>query len=194
MPLAAAHEHRASERERAASETVAEDSAIHRLRRREGPDCSNDLVARVKSSAPGGARGARHARRRAGVRSKTMHPAEDILMDTAPLAAAPPPPASVIRYKSGAPVDELLYRMAVGDVDAALDAAQELFDAGYVPVLVLVPLGISDVALGYHEMLLLSSVDGCTPLAGVLEDTGLAMVDALRALCELLEHDFIKVC
>ena len=128
-----------------------------------------------------------------------MNSANDIFSDDPPSARSAPtvPPAaavSVIRYKSGAPVDELLYRMAMGDNGGALDAAQELFDARYVPVLVLPPLEPSDVTLGYREHLLLSFIDGGAPLGEVLEESGLEMLDGLRALCELLEKDIISVC
>ena len=135
-----------------------------------------------------------------------MQSANDILSDDDPpsssAAAArrsaptvpPPPIASVIRYKSGAPVDELLYRMAMGDSSGALDAAQDLFDARYVPVLVLPPLGSSDIRLGYREQLLLTLIDGNAPLSEVLEGSGLELLDALRALCELLEKDVVTVC
>jgi hypothetical protein len=130
-----------------------------------------------------------------------MHSANDILFDDDPPSSrrsaptVPPPPiASVIRYKSGAPVDELLYRMSMGDNGGALDAAQDLFDARYVPVVVLPPLGGTDMRLGYREQLLLTLIDGTAPLADVLEGSGLEMLDALRALCELLEKDVITVC
>jgi hypothetical protein len=130
-----------------------------------------------------------------------MQPANDTLYDDDPPSSggsaptmAPVPLASVIRYKSGAPVDELLYRMAMGDVAATIDAAQELIDAGYVPVLVMRPHTVSDLRLGYREQLLLSQVDGCAPLAEVLLGTGLEMLDALRALCELLENDVVTLC
>jgi hypothetical protein len=130
-----------------------------------------------------------------------MQLAKDILPDddddssrSSPSTVTPPPPASVIRYKSGAPVDELLYRMAMGDLGAAIDAAQDLIDAGYVPILVMVPLGGSDLSLGYREQLLLSLIDGCATLAEVIERSGLEMLDALRALCELLEMDAITLC
>jgi hypothetical protein len=129
-----------------------------------------------------------------------MQPAKDILPDddapsgSSPSTVMPPAPASVIRYKSGAPVDELLYRMAMGDVGAAIDAAQDLIDAGYVPVLVMVPMGAWDLRLGYREEVLLSVIDGCATLAEVIERSGLELLDALRALCELLEMDAITLC
>jgi hypothetical protein len=106
----------------------------------------------------------------------------------------PPPIASVIRYKSGAPVDELLYRMAMGDAAGAVDAAQALFDARYVPVLILPPLGLGESTLGYREELLLSLVAGQATLTDVIDGSGLEMIDALRALCELIEKDVIAVC
>jgi hypothetical protein len=131
-----------------------------------------------------------------------MHSANNVLSDdddapssrrSAP-TVPPPPIASVIRYKSGAPVDELLYRMAMGDSAGALDAAQALFDARYVPVLILPPLGLGESTLGYREELLLSLVDGKASLPEVIDGSGLEMLDALRALCELIEKDVIAVC
>src|SRR5262249_25435780 len=52
-----------------------------------------------------------------------------------------PPSArvSVTRFKCGAPVDELAYRLSVGDHEGALDAAQTLFDMGSIPVLEMPP-------------------------------------------------------
>jgi hypothetical protein len=110
-----------------------------------------------------------------------------------PETVRPPPRVSVTRYKSGAPVDELLYRMSMGDTGAALDAAQALFDAGSIPVVVL-PLRSMTAMLGYRADLLLSCVDGESSLAKVIEASGLEMMDALRALGELLAEDVIAVC
>ena len=128
-----------------------------------------------------------------------MHAANDTLLDDAPTSASAPtlPPhafVSVVRYKSGAPVDELLYRIAMGDHGGALDAAQDLFDRRHIPVLVLPLSSLSDTMLGYSEELLLSFIDGNACLADVIEDSGLEMLDALRALCELLEKDIITLC
>jgi hypothetical protein len=106
-----------------------------------------------------------------------------------------PPPArvSVTRYKSGAPVDELLYRLSVGDNAGALDAAQALFDTRRIPVLVL-PLQTMTALFGYRADLLLSCIDGATPLSDVIDASGMEMLDALRALGELLAENVIALC
>jgi len=82
----------------------------------------------------------------------------------------------------------------MGDHGGALDAAQDLFDRRHIPVLVLPLSSLSDTMLGYREELLLSFIDGNARLADVIEDSGLEMLDALRALCELLEKDIITLC
>jgi hypothetical protein len=105
----------------------------------------------------------------------------------------PPARISVTRYKSGAPIDELLYRISMGDNAGALDAAQALFDAGCIPVLVL-PLHAMTALVGYRADLLLTCIDGTTPLAKVIEGSGLDMLDALRAIGELLSENIIVLC
>lgn len=110
-----------------------------------------------------------------------------------PETVRPPARISVTRYKSGAPVDELLYRMSMGDTAGALDAAQALFDAGCIPVLVL-PLHATTSLCGYRADLLLTCVDGTTTLATVIEASGLETLDALRALAELLAENLIVLC
>jgi hypothetical protein len=110
-----------------------------------------------------------------------------------PETVRPPPRISVTRYKSGAPVDELLYRISMGDHDGALDAAQALFDAGSIPVLVLPVEGMTAL-VGYRADLLLTCVDGVTPLSAVIEASGLEMLDALRALGELLAENVVVLC
>jgi hypothetical protein len=110
-----------------------------------------------------------------------------------PETVRPPPRISVTRYKSSVPVDELLYRMSMGDTAGALDVAQALFDAGSIPVVVL-PLRSMTAMLGYRADLLLSCVDGETTLVKVIEASGLELMDGLRALGELLAEDIIAVC
>jgi hypothetical protein len=104
-----------------------------------------------------------------------------------------PPPAlvSVVRFQIGAPVDELLYRMGVGDHGGAVDVAQELMEDRAVPIMLLPPDVVRDMVLEYRENLLLSFIDGHSSLEKVLQDSGLDMLDALRALCELLDQRVI---
>jgi hypothetical protein len=115
-----------------------------------------------------------------------------ITRDDAP--SAPTPLASMTRYKSGAPVDELLYRVAMADYVGALAAAERLFEGGYIAVPVLGHLAEQERELGYRERLLMSSVDGSALLEEIIAASGLEMIDALRALCELVEKDIIAVC
>jgi hypothetical protein len=105
----------------------------------------------------------------------------------------PPPLASVVRYRTGAPVDELQYRLAMGDHVAALAAAEDLFEGGYVPVALPSVLTPMELNLGYRECTLLTLIDGETPLATVLQSSGLDQLDALRALCELVEAELVTL-
>jgi hypothetical protein len=105
----------------------------------------------------------------------------------------PPERVSVTRYKSSAPVDELLYRVSVGDTAGLLDAAQGLFDRGCIPVLMLPPQAVVPF-IGYQAELLLFLVDGKTPLEEVLAASGLEMLDALHALSELLAEGAVSLC
>jgi len=107
-----------------------------------------------------------------------------------------PPPAriSVTRFKCGAPVDELLYRLAVGDMEGVLDAAQVLFDAGSVPVLELPPHTLPGTHFGFDAEVLLSCVDGSLSLKEVIDESGLEMMDALRGLSELLSENVLALC
>jgi hypothetical protein len=103
----------------------------------------------------------------------------------------PPSPLSVIRFRSGLPVDELVYRLGVGDSSGALDAAEELFEDGAVARVVLPPEVIATMMLEYRESMLLAYVNGSSTLKQVINDTGLELIDALRALCELVDRRIV---
>jgi hypothetical protein len=125
--------------------------------------------------------------------------AEEKMTDAMPSCTdAPtlPPPAmvSVVRFRSGAPVDELLYRMGVGDYVGALDVAEELLDERAVPIVVLPRSVIAEMTLEYRECLLLACVDGSSTLEKAIDDSGLEMIDALRALCDLLDKRIVAFC
>jgi hypothetical protein len=103
----------------------------------------------------------------------------------------PPAPLSVIRFRSGLPVDELVYRMGVGDQSGVLDAAEELLADGVVVRIVLPPEVIATMMLEYRESMLLAYVSGSSTLKQVIQETGLEMIDALRALCELVDRRIV---
>lgn len=103
----------------------------------------------------------------------------------------PPPPSLRDLRDSAAPLEELLYRFEVGDHRGALAAAETLLDQRLVPT-VIVPFDLLHaLGLDPNAMLLLAYVDGRASLETVLETSGVPMLEALRALCDLLEQRVI---
>jgi hypothetical protein len=106
-----------------------------------------------------------------------------------------PPPAavSVVRYMVGVSVDELLYRFSVGDTAGAVDAALELLDEDPIPIVAVPADVMSEMVLEHHASYLLSFVDGQAPLDEIIKATGLPLVEALRAVCELIDKAVIAL-
>jgi hypothetical protein len=105
----------------------------------------------------------------------------------------PPPPSLRDVRDASAPLEELLYRFEVGDHKGALAAAETLLDQRLVPTLAVPFALLSAMGLDTNAMLLLTSIDGCASLETVLESSGVPMIDALRALCRLLEERIITL-
>jgi hypothetical protein len=81
--------------------------------------------------------------------------------------------------------------MGVGDQSGVLDAAEELLADGVVVRIVLPPEVIATMMLEYRESMLLAYVSGSSTLKQVIQETGLEMIDALRALCELVDRRIV---
>jgi hypothetical protein len=106
-----------------------------------------------------------------------------------------PPPAavSVVRYKVGVSVDELLYRFSMGDMAGAVDSALELLDEDPIPIVAVPTDVLSEMVLGHHASYVLSFIDCEATLDEVIKASGLPLVEALRALCELLDQSVIAL-
>lgn len=105
----------------------------------------------------------------------------------------PPPDVSVVRYKVGVPVDELLYRFEMGDTAGALDAAQALLDEEPKPIVMMPATLSAELLLGHREEYLLGFIDGHATLEEVIRSTGLSMLEALRSVCDLLDKRVIAL-
>jgi hypothetical protein len=89
------------------------------------------------------------------------------------------------------PLHELLYKFEVGDHLGALATAEALLDAHLVPT-ALRPFDPPE-PLDATALLLLTFVDGRTTLERVLDASEIPMLDALRALCDLVEGGVVAL-
>ena len=89
------------------------------------------------------------------------------------------------------PIQEILARFEMGDYLGALSVAGRLLDAGGVPVVTASSRDLDGVSLAANELTLLEAIDGRRTLEEVLVASGLLMVDAFRALCELAEKGLV---
>jgi hypothetical protein len=106
----------------------------------------------------------------------------------------PPPDVSIEHIRLGAaPIDEVLYRMSVGDYDGALTVGQSLMVDDPIPLVIIPKLLIEAMKLAHREEYVLSFVDGWSTMREVVTATRLPEVDALRTLCELLEKSVIAL-
>ncbi len=103
------------------------------------------------------------------------------------------PTARPMRHASSdlAPLHELLYRFEVGDHLGALATAEALLDAHLVPT-ALHPFDPPDL-VDPTASLLLGFVDGRTTLERVLDASEIPMLDALRALGDLVEAGVVAL-
>jgi hypothetical protein len=88
-------------------------------------------------------------------------------------------------------VYEILYRFSVGDEVGAVAAARVLLDGRSAPALTVSFDVLDELVLDYRATLLLSYVDGTTPLSWILEGCGLDTTGSVRTLCELVERRII---
>jgi hypothetical protein len=115
--------------------------------------------------------------------------------DRASNAPTLPPPRVTVRNPRDelAPLHELLYRFEVGDHKGALAAAETLLDRSLVPMVLVPQELLPALALDPRAALLVSCIDGATSLEAVLEASTMPMLEALRALCELLEQRVVTL-
>ena len=101
--------------------------------------------------------------------------------------AAAKQPGQWLTAASAVPVDDVLRLFAEGDDDAALERGQAFFERGYVPVLTAGPRDLRDAPLDMRARWLVPFIDGETALPRVLESSALRRVDALHAICVLID-------
>jgi hypothetical protein len=123
------------------------------------------------------------AKRTSGMRRKVptailLDPLEEALLSRPLWDSREPEPA----------VHEILYRFAVGDEAGAIAAAGLLLDGRRVPALTVSLDVLDELYLDHRAALVLSLVDGTTPLSEVLRESCLDRGDAIRTLCELVER------
>jgi hypothetical protein len=91
----------------------------------------------------------------------------------------------------GPSVDEVLYRLSMGDFQGAALANAEL--EGCVPTLAAPPVIIESMRLPYLEEFVLALVDGTATWGLILDTSPFAPRDTLRALCELVDKGAITL-
>jgi hypothetical protein len=107
----------------------------------------------------------------------------------------PPPPSVRIEHFHTTPVDmdELLYRLSVGDHEGALGVAESLLREDPIPLIIVAGVLLQAMNLSHRDEYVLSFVDGCSTLGEVVLATGLVKLEALRSVCELLERNVIAL-
>ena len=89
------------------------------------------------------------------------------------------------------PIQEILARFELGDYTGALAVAARLLDDGRVPVLTATSRELDGVVLGGRELTLLGAIDGRRNVEEVIQASGMHMLDAFRALCEVAEKGLV---
>ncbi len=89
------------------------------------------------------------------------------------------------------PLDELLYRFAMGDREGAVHAAETVLAASQVPAIRDPRRAAGDGDLDACARWLIPFVVGVTPLDRVRAESGLPLPVALQAFCELLERKIV---
>ncbi len=108
----------------------------------------------------------------------------------------PPPRAEaddvmVSHIHLGPSVDEVLYRLSLGDLSGASLANEELEPCTPLRV---APLVVVDVmGLSYLEQYLLAMVDGHASWGDILDASPFAPRDTLQALCELVDKGVVAL-
>jgi hypothetical protein len=112
----------------------------------------------------------------------------------------PAPTASGLRVCDAArntardlPIHEILLRFELGDFTGALVVAGRLLDDERVPVIALDVSGVAMLAEGPAQRAILELVDGARTVEEIVDASGLSMLDAFRALCQLAERDVLTL-
>jgi len=85
----------------------------------------------------------------------------------------------------GPSVDEILYRLSLGDLAGAELASEEL--APCVPVRRAAPVVIASMDLGYVDEFMLASIDGEVTWGDLLDGSPFGRRETLRAMCDLVD-------
>ena len=101
------------------------------------------------------------------------------------------PDVVVLRFHLGPSVDEILYRLSVGDLTGAALANEEL--EAYVPVRRARAFVVSAPQLTHLEEFMLASVDGESTWGDILDGAPFAPDETLRALCLLVDKGAIEL-
>lgn len=192
-----------------ASRLLSSEAIVHA--RKSPPDCDTVRpprggLARPDVLRPSGVRSAAERVEPERVEPEPVEPerVERVELERVPIDAVdandaseqptlPPPPSLRDVRDTSAPLEELLYRFEVGDHKGALAAAESLLDRRLVPTLVVSWDTIPRLGLSPDAVLLLTSVDGQLALESLLEACGVPMLDAIRALCDLLDRRVITL-
>jgi len=103
----------------------------------------------------------------------------------APRGAGGSEDVMVSRIHLGPSVDEVLYRLSLGDLSGAALANEELEPC--VPRRNTPPIIIAAMQLDYLEEYVLACIDGQTTWAEILDSSPFSPRDTLKALCELVD-------
>jgi hypothetical protein len=99
--------------------------------------------------------------------------------------AAPDGDVMVSHIHLGPSVDEVLYRLSLGDLSGAALANEEL--EPYVPSRCMAAVVIAAMELTYLEEFVLASIDGQSTWGEILDGSPFNPRDTLKALCELVD-------
>jgi hypothetical protein len=91
----------------------------------------------------------------------------------------------------GPSVDEVLYRLSLGDLTGAALANAELESC--IPMSAAGTLVIKAMELSYLEEFMLASVDGHTTWGEVLDGSPFSPKDSLQALCQLVDKGALSL-
>lgn len=132
-------------------------------------------------------------------RESGIRPVASVDMPAPPdMPTVPPPRMRAARTSTGlvAPrrsngpfVDEVLYRLSVGDVTGAERASERLDEL--VPLVVAPHAVVGDPPLRLAEAWILALVDGKQTCADVLASSPFARDDSLASLCELVDRGLV---
>jgi hypothetical protein len=114
----------------------------------------------------------------------------------------PPPRMAALRASAGDDVmvshihlgpgvDEILYRLTLGDLAGAELASAELDP--YIPVLRAAPIVVEAMELGYLDEYMLASVDGASTWGELLDSSPFARRETLKALCDLVDKGAVAL-